>query len=293
MKPSDIHWEGFKKVLKSIDLDRAIGTHEERDKQASEEHRSFVSHMDNGKCYVCGKDFNSFATGQPCAHWLARPHGAKKYHIQQVLETFGYHKAASFIRWLANYEKPFASINDLTAEGKTGALFHWSCRYKHVKWTFLCMPNDFHGHEGSNTDFAHYHLKMDLNDKPFIKFAEHIHFTKADLLWLRANLDPDSPVKQTFGARGSGVDSLLSLPPEFIIENTLPTHDEERATVQLDSIMFSEDGISGDSIADALELQKQSGKSMAWCLRQIGLNPTTIISPGPAIPEIDYRTPAR
>lgn len=211
----------------------------------------------------------------------------------EVFETFGYHKAASFIRWLANYEKPHAAINDLSAEGKNGALFHWSCRYKHIKWTFLCMPNDFGGHEGSNTDFAHYHLKMDLNDKPFIKFAEHVRFTKEDILWLRANLDPDSPVKQTFGLRGSGVDSLLSLPPEVIIENTRSTQDAERATIQMDSLLFSSDGISGELVAEAFELKKQTGKSMAWCLSQVGLNPTTIISPGPAVPEIDHRTPTR
>ncbi len=132
---------------------------------------------------------------------------------------------------MANFDSRIKNINNLSQEGNVNALFHWSARYKHIKWTFWCTKNDFAGH---NNHPPHFHFEMRLDKRPFIKFNDfHIPFTDEDLFTIRSHEDPESPVKQTFGYYGAGLEEAFSVDPEKLMEELTTTENQEEAVYHI------------------------------------------------------------
>ena len=263
---------------------------------AKREYDSFLEHTSQDHCYICKKPLKTFSKTSPCPHWLLRPHGVKKNHIFSILQLGGYHRCSSYLRWFANYEGISRNINDLLEEGDTEAYFHWTCRYKHLQWTFKCSKTDLKGHPGSQHTYPHYHFEMRLSGQIFVKFGEfHAPFNDEDLFWFRCNEDPDSPVKQTFSPHGAGMQDALNVDPEVLIETLSrgETGSEDKAVFQLDSFIFREEGISGEEIQKIINASKASGKTLAYHLKEAGLNPSVIISPARNIVDKADRTPRK
>ena len=295
MEPSEEHWRQFKRHLKNqerqIKQDEKVGQEE-----ASAEHQRFLDHAGRGECYVCEKSLKTFSSHAPCPHWLLRPKGVKKQHIFEILKRDGYHRSAAYLRWFANFQALSRNINDLKEEGDSDAFFRWSCCFEHRKWTFKCTNGDKGGHGGTKHDYPHYHFEMRLAGQIFVKFNDfHLPFTSEDLFWHKANADDEFPVKQSFGPHGSGMEDAMNADPESLIDHLQrgDENEEEEAVFQIDSFIFSEEGISGDMVADAIEASKASGKTIAYHLGELGLDPNIIVSPARTVPEKSDRNNPR
>lgn len=281
-----IKWERFRDYL-SRQESRLKDSELETHTAADQEYKSFLEHIKRGACYICSKPLKTMSSKTPCAHWLLRPNGVKKKHVCEVLEKNGYHRSAAFLRWHANYKGFLRNINDLKEESDQSALFHWSCSYEHRHWTLKCALEDYKGHAGKKVEFPHYHLQMLLNGQVFIKFNDfHIRFNEEDLFWLRANLDPQSPIKQSFGPHGAGMQDAMSIDPAEIISNIAPCKDGgiEKAVYNIESIISDPDGIPSEVIQSAIDASNKSGKTIAYHLKEMGLGPKVIISPAESIP---------
>ena len=296
MSHSDEDWQRFKEKL----VNQREQVNEEAvasQREANQEFEQFIYHAEKGECYACGKSLKTFSANSPCPHWLLRPKGVKKHHILEVLKRDGYHRSAAFLRWFANFQARSRNINDLLAEGDTKAVFHWSCCFEHRKWSFKCAEGDMKGHEGTKHGCdPHYHIEIRLNGNIFVKFNDfHVPFTDEDMFWFKANSDDEFPVKQGFGIHGSGMQDAMNIEPEELIKNMRKgTENEEAdAVYQVDSFIFSDEGISGDVVADAIDASKESGKTIAYHLEQANLEPKVVISPANTVPEKSERTNPR
>jgi hypothetical protein len=293
--PDDHAWRRYKEYLSSNEPE-VIARAENNREKAHEEYQEFLHHAKLGECYVCKKSIKTFSPKSPCPHWLLRPSGVKKQHIHEILESRGYHRSAAYIRWFANFKALSRNINDLTEEADQAAVFHWSCRYEHIKWTFKCSQSDRTGHKGTKHGYPHFHFEMRLTGNPFVRFNDfHIPFTDEDLFWLRANEDPDIRFKQSFAPHGSGMQDAMNVDPEDLINQLQRGKDcsEDDAVFQIDSLVFREEGIPGELIENAVKASKESGKTIAFHLKELGLEPNIMITPSETIPDIEERTNPR
>jgi hypothetical protein len=286
----DSKWEAFKNKFKNVSPDEIDKYNKLQSEQVEEQFKEFRKYFSLGECSICGERFSSFKPDKPCPHWLLRPVGVKKGHIADMMALVGYFRVAAYIRWISNIDTQFVGINDLSDEGRTDAIFHWTARYKHITWTVICTRADYDGHQGRRSSLPHYHFKMQLDGNIFIRFDEfHILFTDEDLFNWRCNLDPDSPIKQSFGIAGAGMNALFSMDPEAIIQTTKTTTDEKEAQYHLTTMISDPAGISGDLINEALKKSQESGRPIANILREMGLQPSVIIEPPENIPDKQIR----
>jgi hypothetical protein len=286
----DSKWDAFKRYVSSLPLDVLQQIQRESTAEAERLHGEFEESFAKGLCDSCGRALTSFVPEDSCFHWLLRPTGVKKHHIASVFQARGYFRTASYIRWVCNQGVHIARINDLSEEGYPGAIFHWSAEYSHIRWTFLCTPNDYEGHQDRQASFPHYHLEMRLHDQVFIKFNDfHLNFTHEDLVSLRCAMDPSCPITGTFGPHGSGMEDAFSIPAESILEASRINGDPEKAVYHIQTLLSDEKGISGDVIADALKKSKESGQPVAVFLRELGYRPTVYIEPAEAVPDKQTR----
>lgn len=296
MSNSDrLRWEQYRDALKRQEsITKARGL--ESNAAAKKEYECFLEHITRNACYICGKPLKTFSSGFPCVHWLLRPKGVKKDHVYSVLSRDGYHRSAAFLRWHSNYQGFSRNINDLKEESDQSALFHWSCTYEHRHWTFKCGRTDYEGHAGTKADFPHYHVQMRLADQVFVKFNDfHVPFTDEDLFWLRANLDPQSPIRQSFGPHGSGMEDAMGVDADVILSNTVRANEEEieQAVFRIDTFVYHPEGISADTIQGAIEAANKSGKTIAYHLKEMGLSSEITISPAETIPDNPNRNRTR
>ena len=87
----------------------------------------------------------------------------------------------------------------------------------------------------------------------------------------------------------------MNIEPEELIKNMRKgiENEEADAVYQVDSFIFSDEGISGDVVADAIDASKESGKTIAYHLEQANLEPKVVISPANTVPEKSERTNPR
>ena len=84
----------------------------------------------------------------------------KKKHFPALFEKRGFHQISTYLRWVANCEKPFANINDLAEEEKPLNIIDLTIRYKNLEWSFICSENDKNGHqEKYEGKKPHYHFQ--------------------------------------------------------------------------------------------------------------------------------------
>ncbi|MBN2107639.1 MAG: hypothetical protein JW832_09435 [Deltaproteobacteria bacterium] len=290
-----IQWERFRNSLLSQES-KLKAAELETQAAADQEYKVFLKHIKRGECYICGKPLKTMSSGLPCSHWLLRPKGVKKHDVYKVLASTGYHRSAAFLRWHSNFKGFTRNINDLKNEGDPSALFHWSCTYEHRHWTFKCSRTDYQGHAGKKTAFPHYHFQMMLAGQVFIKFNDsHIPFTDEDLFWIRADLDPHSPIKQSFGPHGSGMQDAMNVDPASILYNTVRSKEGEieKAVYNIESIISRPEGIPSETIQAAIDASTKSGETIAYHLKEMGLGPKIVISPAESIPENPDRNRTR
>jgi hypothetical protein len=73
--------------------------------------------------------------GKPCRHWLLKPDGVRKEHIERLATDMSWSLLENYVRWVANEEAFAQNINDLADEG-TGKLLELTVKYKNLEWSF-------------------------------------------------------------------------------------------------------------------------------------------------------------
>lgn len=293
---SDTRWREFQEYLKALPINALGVESQEQHEEAESLYQKFKECFSREMCDSCGKPLPTFSRNNPCFHWLLRPKGAKKDDIERLFQAKGYFRTASWIRWVANQNAFLAGINDLRGEGDQAAVFHWTARYKHLSWTFWCTKNDYVGHVNTRANMSHFHVEMKSEGRPFIRFNDfHIPFTDEDLFYLKANLDSDSVFQQSFGPHGAGMQDAMDVPAEEIIGSACSVDDERKGVYEIDTIIRAAPGqtISGDLLTHIIEKSRESGRTIAHCVREEGLDAQVLITPSDSIPEKSVRSNPR
>lgn len=259
--------------------------------ESEKEYDKFTSNFKEGKCSYCENDLTFFDSDKPCFHWLLYPKGIKKENFGILFKNFGCFRLMSYLRWVANQEVPFMNINDLKIESKESRVFELTIKYQNKEWTFCCSKSDLEGHERFN--FPHYHFNMSLDGKRFINFHDfHLKLTDEDLFELNSHLGKNEKIKYHWG-RGAGMQDLINLPPELLINSLNSAEDESKSTFHLSNIIEAKPGekIKGDDIADLIEESKKTGKTFTSLAREKFKDASikTIISPGEGVIELKKR----
>jgi hypothetical protein len=290
-----VNLKSFKEMIESLSAKELDHIHQLQHEQALDEHRRFKKHYEREECYLCGKPFKTLSKSTPCIHWLLRRCKFKAKDFSKVYQAFDYHQISSYLRWTANEERFQGNINDLVDEKDERKIIQTTIKWKNIEWTFDCSKTDFKGHGGSNSSSPHYHFQMRIDGKQFINFnRHHIPFSEKDLFTL--NLVHQSPdlVKQTFGPGGSGMQDAIELDPEFILQNTAVTENEDEASYHMQTIVMAEnEPIKGEELQVLIEESRATGKPIASLLsKHFGdsAKVNTIISPVDSIPDIAKRT---
>jgi len=292
--------QSFKDQTSSLSHEESTAYFEKQRENYDREYSAFIKHYDSDECYLCGKPFKTISKSVPCVHWLLRRCKFKKKDFSKITDKYDFYNVSAFLRWVANAEAGVRNINNLKEESSERKLFETTIKWKNIEWTLDCSKNDFEGHAGSKTDFPHWHFQMRVDGKQFINFNDyHIPFSKDDQLKITLENDSESGFLHTFGPGGQGMqehmDRLADDPDEFI-ENVVTTSNPEEGSVHMQSIVRGpEGGISGDKINEALEMARNTGKSLAHCFRETlsgdeDVSISTVASPAESVPKIAKRT---
>lgn len=286
--------EAFTEHIESLTDEQRNRQAEEDAARAEAEHSDFVSHYKNGICYLCGKPFRTLSKSTPCVHWLLRLCKFKKKDFPLIYEKFGYFQIAAFARWCANQEHFMRNINDLAQEKSERKVFEYTVKWKNIEWTFDCSKNDYQGHPGKFSDHPHYHFQMRIDKRPFIDFGDfHIPFSEEDLFQLDLSLVAPDHFYHWFGEGGVGMQMAAESPPEYILENSIVSDDEQNAVFRMQTTIYGNgEPIDMEALIAAFNESKATGETVASLARKHlkGANVTTIISPAETIPDIAKRT---
>jgi len=122
-------------------------------------------------------------SSSPCFHWLLNPK-AKKKQLAKVLNAGkGLLHLYGYLTWVANSVNPFVNIDD-TADGiDVNKIFETTIKYKEFEWSFSLAQSDFEGHQGTKSDYPHFHFQMKKDGNTVIKFKDfHIPFSDNDFI---------------------------------------------------------------------------------------------------------------
>lgn len=290
MKHDVLKIENF---FKSLTQEQVKEINDINHKEHMEQAEAFKEGYKKEYCYLCGKPFKTISQSAPCLHWLLRRCKFRKKDFQKVFAKYGYHNIAAFLRWCANQEKLLSNINNLEEETPINKVFNYTIKWKNIDWTFDCSNTDYSGHQGTKTDFSHYHFQMRIDGVRFISFNDfHIPFTDEDLFVL--SLKEKSWFHQDFGNIGLGMQEAVSISMEDILEHTTTTENEDETVYHFSTLIdASENPLSGEEIYEIQQEAKRTGKSIALIAQQRlqgRANVQTIISPAENIPNIAQRT---
>lgn len=134
---------------------------------------------------------------------------------------------------------------------------------------------------------------MRLDGRQFINFNEfHVPFSDRDLFNLSLRDEPK--VHHNFGSAGSGMQEAVLVDPDFVLEHTQPTANEDTATYHFSTMIEATDQpLSGDEIYEIVQEAKRTNKSFAYVAKQRlqgRARIQTVISPADSIPDIANRT---
>jgi hypothetical protein len=122
--------QSFAKFMSSLPPEEIERVNKLNRKEAIEQHKQF-SEAKTGRCSFCGDGLTAFDPATPCRHWLLKPEGIRKEHIEQVATQFSWGVLENYLRWVANEEAFAKNINDLADEG-TGKLLELTIKYKNL-----------------------------------------------------------------------------------------------------------------------------------------------------------------
>lgn len=260
--------------------------------ESEKEYNGFVSAFKLGECFYCGGELDSFNKEKPCFHWLLLPKGIRKNNFNSFLKNSECFRLTAYLRWVANQEKPFRNINDLKIESRASRIFETTIIFQNKEWTFCCAKSDFEGHGRFN--FPHYHLCIKVDGNRFINFRDyHLKLSNQDLFELDCHLGKNDKIKYHWG-RGAGMQDLVNLPPDLLIDNLKSQDEEKNSTFHLQSFIEAKHGekILGDDIADLIDESRKTGKTFTSLAREKLKNVSvkTIISPGEGVVELNERS---
>lgn len=290
----------FKKQIQSFSHEQSVQNFERQKEKYEKEYTDFIDHYQKDECYLCRKPLVTISKDTPCLHWLLRKCKFQKKDFTKIIGKYDFYNISAYLRWVANAEAGSRNINNLKEESSDRKSFEITIKWKNIEWTLDCSKNDFNGHEGSKTDFSHWHFQMRIDKKQFINFNDfHIPFSKDDKLKIILENDPDSGFHHTFGPGGLGMqehmDRLENNPDEYIA-NAISTSNPDEGAVHMQSFVKGpEGGISGEKINQALEMARTTGKTLTHCFREVlsddeGVSIMTVATPADSVPEIAKRT---
>jgi hypothetical protein len=283
----------FKDFISSLSPEQIKEGKEKEHKITVKQYEQFLDAYTQNKCFICDLSFDDFNINKPCLHWLLNPKGFKKRHFSELYPKYGFTNIQSFLRWIANQENKFGNINDLVEEKDPDKLIDNTIKYRNLEWSFSCAKSDLNGHRDKLLGKEpHYHFQMRINKKPFINFRDfHIPLTKYDIIAIEMINDKSDKFQHKFPFGEGMQDALNNISPENIINYSTPTLDEEKAIYKFDTIVEAIPGqtINGDEIYKLIQESKEKQVSVSSLLPKLDAKVTTIVSPGPAVPEIAHR----
>jgi len=287
-------YKRFKDFLSTLTPNQIEEGNAKEHAESVRQHALFSEALKVNRCYICQKPLNVIDRNLPCVHWLLAPTGFRKPDLPIVYERFSYFNIQSFLRWLANADKPAGNINDLANEMDSRKIIDHTIVYNNLEWSFSCSESDFKGHVKS---FAgkepHYHFQMRIHGKSFIRFGDfHIPFTDRDVILIMLQKEQDERFRHTI-YYGEGMNTVMTeLKPEYIVNDTSPTTDESKGTFRIQTVVEARPGktINGDMLAKLFEESKEKNVTMASLLHKLDADVRSVITPGPGVPEIAHRS---
>jgi hypothetical protein len=283
--------QSFAQFMASLPPEEIARVNELNRKKATEEHKQFSEAFKAGRCSFCDQALTTFDSAKPCRHWLLKPEGVRKEHIEQVGTQFSLGTLENYLRWVANEEAFAKNINDLADEG-TGKLLESTIKYKNLEWSFSCGESDLSGHEGGgeHSKRPHWHFQMYADGRPFVRYNDfHLPLPEADtgfLEFMRAN--PGKLQRRLAG--GAGMNEVLdesTLDQLVTMGRSGATDDEvENAPIQLDTFIMAQPGktISGKEVHDLIQQARAEGVTATSKLRGMkNVSVKTLVSPGPGV----------
>ena len=299
MSDLDRQNKAFSKYLENL-------SHEELRRISAKEHerterdfKEFRSAFEQNLCSYCGQSLSYFSEREPCLHWLLMPKGFKKKDFPALYHQKSFHEIEAYLRWVANTDESFKNINDLVEEKRSSKVFELTIRYKNLEWSFSCSGGDIRGHKGKYEGrMPHYHFQLKKNGNIVINYGGfHVPFNDYDQFVFAVKRGEFKRLKYAH-TRGAGMQTLLDdVTPEELLEGMKTAgEDEDKGHFQLDTFVEAEPGttISGDDIAALIKESKETGEPLAKLVKKLkNVRATTIITPGPAVPEIAKRKPRK
>ncbi len=294
-RPRRMDPEAFEKMLERLGPEEIDHRNQSQHELNLQEYERFKDSYSRGECYLCGKPFKTISKEKPCLHWLLRRCKFKAKDFPKLYREFDYHQIESYLRWIANEERFQGNINDLKDERSEKKVFQTTIQWKNIEWTFECSESDYQGHEGTKSDFPHFHFQMRIEERPFIKFnSHHIPFSERDLFNLDLVREKPDIVHHDFGPGGSGMQEAVEIEPQDIVENTTLCEDEAEATYHIQTMIKADkEPISGDAIVAMAEESRKTGKPMASLVQKYlgeSVQGSTVVSPSESVPKIAKRT---
>lgn len=293
--------KAFNKHLNGIPFKKVTAENDKQAKQDEEDFRALKDALSKGECFYCKNTLTHFSVKKPCYHWLLKPKGFKTKHFPLLYTKRGFHEIQAYLRWVANTDVPLRNINDLRDEKSPSKLIEETIKYKNLEWSFSCTKNCFLGlsHKDKNgNQFPHYHFQMKVNGFVVIKYsAFHVPFNDYDDFCFAVEEGKFDRLKVGH-VHGAGMQTFfdqLSL-DEIVDSSISANHDSDQASLNFSSIVIADKGttISGDELENLIEEGKKTRVPMAKLLRKLkNVKVSTIISPGPAVPEMAKRKPIR
>lgn len=287
-----VNQSDIKRFLESLHTEQLDNAYDRRLVQVKLEHKEFVELIQKNICPICKAGMRYVNHKKPCFHWLLRPKGVDKKNIIMLLENsdLGFYRVRSYLRWLANIEKPLKNINDLLTEKDRAKVIEETIVYNNIEWTFSCSISDLKGHQGRRNNKPHYHMQIKIDGRYFLTYSDaHIPFNGQDLWMMEA--EKTGKFKQV-DLYGSGIQELLDkVKPKDILDTVTVTSNPLEATIRIDSLFESTDDnqITGDQLNKAFAESKKTGVPIAKIMQRFGHRGQIFVSPGDGIPEMPHR----
>jgi hypothetical protein len=290
-KPSRPSAQTFAQFMANLPREEIDRVNQLNRKEALEQHKAFSDAFKAGSCSFCGGALASFDPDQPCRHWLLKPDGVRKEHIELLATRLSWSILENYVRWVANEEAFAQNINDLADEG-SGKLLELTVKYRNLEWSFSCGATDLAGHEGGSehSKVPHWHFHMYVDGKPFVRYNEyHLPLSEADagfLEFMRAH--PGKVHRRLTGGAGMSEVFHESMLEELVTRGRSGASEEEAesAPIHLDTIIMADLGttIRGEDIYNLIQAARAEGVTATSKMRELkNVSVQTTVSAGPGV----------
>ena len=260
-------------------------------REALDQHKAFRGAFTAGSCSFCGDTLASFDAADPCRHWLLKPEGVRKDHIELLATRLSWGILENYVRWAANEEAFAQNINDLADEG-TGKLLELTVKYRNLEWSFSCGVRDLAGHDGAgeHSKVPHWHFQMYVDGRPFVRYNDyHLPLSEEDAGFLESLRTHPGKVHRRL-AGGAGMNEVFheSMLEELVTKDRSGAGEEEArsAPIKLDTIVMADPGTSirGEDIYNLIQAARAEGVTVTSKMRDLkNAKVQTMVSPGPGV----------